>query len=115
VQSGVPISRQNGDNVLITAKKGEVILNEKQRNFIGSNLLQLAGVPGFATGGIVGVPASQNPIIQNQITQTLDLEAIASAVQKGAEQGAYNGSSQGSQNGIAELSNNREIIQNATF
>jgi len=56
-----------------------------------------------------------NPILQNQITQTLDWEAIVSAVQKGAEQGAYNGSAQGSQNGIAELSNNREIRQNAVF
>jgi len=115
VQSGVPIYRKNGDNVLITAKKGEVILNEKQRDFIGTNLLQLAGVPGFANGGLVGLPASQNPTIQNQITQTIDLDALTNAVQKGAEQGSYNGSSQGSQNGLTELSNNREIMQNATF
>jgi len=115
VQSGVPISRANGDNVLITAKKGEVILNEKQRNFIGANLLQLAGVPGFASGGIIGVPASQNPIIQQQVSQTIDIETIANAVQKGAEQGSRQGSAEGSQNGISELSNNREIQQQAVF
>jgi len=45
----------------------------------------------------------------------LDLEAIATAVQKGAEQGSRVGSSEGSQNGIAELSTTREIIQQATF
>lgn len=51
---GVAVTRSNGDNRLITAKSGEVILTNEQRARIGDRELGRAGVPGFATGGIVG-------------------------------------------------------------
>ena len=57
VQGGQPIQRDNGDNVLITAKRGEVILNETQQERLvrlyGDDLFRRAGVPGFAGGGRV--------------------------------------------------------------
>lgn len=46
--------RSNGDNVLITARTGEAIVNERQQKAIGIHNFRRAGVPGFATGGVVG-------------------------------------------------------------
>lgn len=44
----------NGDNVLIYAKNGEVILNESQQRMLGgAQTFKALGVPGFASGGIV--------------------------------------------------------------
>jgi hypothetical protein len=54
VQGGYPVRRANGDNVLITAKRGEAILNNSQIAAIGAGRLAAAGVPGFANGGLVG-------------------------------------------------------------
>lgn len=53
VSAGLPIRRANGDNRLITAKDGEVVLTETQQMAIGgAPVLAAAGVPGFATGGV---------------------------------------------------------------
>jgi hypothetical protein len=47
-------TRSNGDNVLATVKRGEVVLNERQQNALGgSRVFRSIGVPGFAGGGIV--------------------------------------------------------------
>ncbi len=55
---GTPISRSNGDNRLITAKIGEVILNQNQQAELGgSRTFAALGVPGFARGGSIGSPA----------------------------------------------------------
>jgi hypothetical protein len=54
VKGGKPTQRSNGDDVIITAKKGEVILNGSQQHSIGRDRLARAGVPGFASGGMVG-------------------------------------------------------------
>ncbi|KKT30291.1 MAG: hypothetical protein UW18_C0019G0004 [Microgenomates group bacterium GW2011_GWF1_44_10] len=43
-----------GDDTLIIAKQGEVILNQRQQLALGAGSLKRAGVPGFAGGGIVG-------------------------------------------------------------
>jgi len=43
-----------GDDTLIIAKQGEVILNQRQQLALGARSLKRAGVPGFADGGIVG-------------------------------------------------------------
>jgi hypothetical protein len=52
---GVPIQRSNGDNLLATVKTGEVILNQRQQAALGgAATFRKIGVPGFATGGIVG-------------------------------------------------------------
>lgn len=53
-QHGTPITRSNGDNRVITAKIGEVILNEQQQAALGgSETFRKIGVPGFANGGQV--------------------------------------------------------------
>jgi len=44
----------HGDNMLIVAKKGEVVLNERQQSYFGKEAFRSAGVPGFAGGGMVG-------------------------------------------------------------
>lgn len=119
INDGFGIKRSNGDNVLITARKGEVILNEKQRDIIGGQLLSFAGVPGFATGGSIGVSPSNQQSVQNLITQGFDMAAITDAVREGAMEGSmagsYEGSSKGSQDGIVDLSTNRMIQNQATF
>lgn len=54
---GRPIRRSNGDNMLVTAKVGELFLNDAHREAIermlGPNVWKALGIPGFAGGGIV--------------------------------------------------------------
>jgi TP901 family phage tail tape measure protein len=88
---GNPIYRSNGDNVMVTLKRGEVVLNESQQDKVkrktGMHVGSLAGIPGhqerqleimrnfrttfaYAGGGTVGLslprpdPAS---IVNNQL------------------------------------------------
>jgi hypothetical protein len=44
----------HGDNMLIVAKEGEVVLNEHQQSYFGKEAFRSAGVPGFAGGGMIG-------------------------------------------------------------
>lgn len=116
VTDGVPIRRSNGDDVLITAKRGEAILNQRQQSIIGTQMLRMAGVPGFATGGVVG---SSTALIQNDImqrSQQVDLsETISEAVRQGAMEGSRQGSAEGSQTGLSDLSTNMDISRKAIF
>ena len=63
--SNIPTQR-GGDNILATVKSGEVILNEDQQARAGgSAFFNSIGVPGFQTGGKVGIPSSiSTPITQ---------------------------------------------------
>lgn len=50
-------SRANGDNVLATVRRGEVVLNERQQSALGgARTFRAIGVPGFAEGGAIGAP-----------------------------------------------------------
>ena len=50
-------ARSNGDNVLATVKRGDVVLNQQQQSALGgARTFKQIGVPGFASGGPVGVP-----------------------------------------------------------
>lgn len=50
-------TRSNGDNVLATVKRGEVVLNQRQQSALGgANTFRSIGVPGFADGGAIGAP-----------------------------------------------------------
>lgn len=57
ITDGKRIRRDNGDDVLITAKRGEVIMNEPQqqraRQLYGDDFFRRIGVPGFAAGGVL--------------------------------------------------------------
>jgi hypothetical protein len=56
---GIPIHRDNGDDLLATVKTGEVILNaEQQRRLGGAKTFKRIGVPGFAVGGVTGLGAA---------------------------------------------------------
>ena len=117
ISGGVEISRSNGDNRLITAKDGEVILNEDQQAMLGGHqIFKMLGVPGFATGGVVGTPASSLSTIQNSIINSnIDMEALASVMRDAVIEGATIGTHNGSQSGISDLSSNRQIANNANF
>lgn len=79
-----------GDNVLILAKPGEMVLNQGHQNTIrslfGQDAFALAGVPGeratrrgvpaFASGGVVGI-VPQNGFAQQVSTQPVSVEARA--------------------------------------
>lgn len=121
ITDGFGIKRSNGDNVLITAKTGEAILNQQQQSFIGRDLLSLAGVPGFATGGLVGTKPSSLASVQNSIFPQIDFTALTEAVRQGAlegsQQGSLVGSQQGttvgSQQGISQLGSQRVMQGNS--
>lgn len=120
ISGGFGINRSNGDDVLITAKRGEAILNERQQSFIGRDLLSFAGVPGFATGGRVGVPASsltsvQNSVFGNQNNINMDefVTRIETAVENGSQTGSQQGTTVGSQQGISQLSQDRIAQSNS--
>jgi TP901 family phage tail tape measure protein len=66
---GLPVTRDNGDDVLVrtrkgrvTLKTGEVVLNERQQQRLkrkaGKTIFGDIGVPGFRSGGRVPVPNS---------------------------------------------------------
>ncbi len=76
----------NGDNILATVRKGEVILNEEQQKRLGGDsVFRSIGVPGFASGGKVDmgpwysapIPESPERSAAKKIKQTLsDAEMI---------------------------------------
>lgn len=69
-----------GDNTLIYAKSGEVVLNEAQQTRLGgAPVLRAIGVPGFATGGVIGSPAP-NPPAGSLLAGQNAAQAIAAAV-----------------------------------
>lgn len=52
-------TRSNGDNVLATVKRGEVVLNSRQQAALGgAATFRSIGVPGFANGGLISPPMS---------------------------------------------------------
>ncbi len=52
-------TRRNGDNVLATVKRGEVVLNQRQQAALGgARTFKAIRVPGFTDGGPIGAPIS---------------------------------------------------------
>jgi hypothetical protein len=50
----LPFSTSKGDNTLILAKPGEVVLNQDQQlRAGGADFFKSIGVPGFQTGGVI--------------------------------------------------------------
>jgi hypothetical protein len=116
ISGGLEVSRSNGDNRLITAKDGEVILNERQQMLLGgSDIFRSIGVPGFATGGVVGSPISSLSNIQNQFTNTLNSEMLSESIRKAVLEGSAIGTATGAQKGISDLSNSNIISNGANF
>lgn len=81
----IPTMR-NGDNVLATIKRGEVVLNKRQQAALGgASTFRAIGVPGFAEGGIAGAvlpsPALPTPAAVERIEAVEKLAAkIAEAI-----------------------------------
>lgn len=75
---GIAVTRSNGDNRLITAKDGEVVLTNEQRSRIGDDQLRQAGVPGFAAGGVVG--GFETRIASRQAESNFDINRLASLI-----------------------------------
>jgi hypothetical protein len=75
---GLPITRDNGDDLLVTAKRGEVILNERHQAMLGgSKTFARIGVPGFADSGLVG---QQTYIASTDAQNQQNLIDIANAI-----------------------------------
>jgi hypothetical protein len=73
---GTPVNRSNGDNRIITARVGEVVLTEEQQLALGGEAaLRRAGVPGFNTGGRI-ITGSQTRAVADRINQSVDLTPI---------------------------------------
>jgi hypothetical protein len=59
-------TRSNGDNVLATVRRGEVVLNSRQQAALGgATTFRSIGVPGFANGGMISPPISAPNIPQS--------------------------------------------------
>lgn len=57
-------TQAKGDNVLAVVKRGEVVLNEgQQRRLGGYQTFKSIGVPGFASGGVIGAPTISAPAL----------------------------------------------------
>ncbi|QQM25254.1 phage tail tape measure protein [Elizabethkingia sp. M8] len=114
ISDGYKIQRSNGDNRLITAKTGEVILNERQQALLGgAPVFSAIGVPGFARGGIV---TSSSPTIQNSIVNNnINVEAMAEIFRQAVMDGAISGTYSGSRKGIVDLTENSYIANGANF
>jgi len=110
INDGTSISRANGDDVLITAKKGEVILNENQQSLLGgANTFSRIGVPGFATGGLIG--ASNLQSVQSSISNNQNVAEVSENAILQITDAIY----QGSQVGIRDLNADLQISQGANF
>lgn len=69
VEGGTAINRSNGDNRLITARTGEAVVTPQQQRIIGYDRFAAAGVPGFASGGIVPQPPIRQSNVTNVVSQ----------------------------------------------
>ena len=86
IRSRPNIKMRNGDNVLATVRTGEVILNERQQARLGgAKTFRRIGVPGFASGGMVGdvLPRPTEDFLQNA-TQSIqtnnEIKALVKAM-----------------------------------
>ncbi|PZR11687.1 MAG: hypothetical protein DI539_20410 [Flavobacterium psychrophilum] len=74
----MPLS--NGDDTLAYVTQGEVILNkEQQARAGGANFFRSIGVPGYASGGVVG-GYSSIPSMQNMAAYKIDYDQLASKI-----------------------------------
>jgi hypothetical protein len=72
----LPGSKSNQDNTLVMVKPKEVILNERQQAIAGGpEFFKRLGVPGFASGGIVG-----GIVAPTQNNSSLATESIVSGI-----------------------------------
>lgn len=70
-------TRSNGDNVLATVKRGEVVLNQRQQAALGgARTFRSIGVPGFRDGGPVGAPITAPRIPQAAQDLTGAIQAL---------------------------------------
>lgn len=69
----------NGDNVLATVRRGEVVLNEQQQAALGgARTFKRIGVPGFADGGVIGAPIASPALT----TENSTFEAFIQIIDK---------------------------------
>lgn len=66
-------------------------------------------------GGGVGLNGSSNILTQNEITQSVNNSQMAQMIAEAVALGAEVGTAKGSQQGIVDLSDNRNVMNNAKF
>lgn len=75
-------TQPNGDNVLATLKRGEVVLNQRQQTALGgSKTFRSIGVPGFQRGGIVSPPINA-PTLAESVRDENSIQALVQTNQK---------------------------------
>lgn len=103
IMEGIKINRSNGDDRLITAKTGEVILNEEQQKALGGDAtFRALGIKGFATGGRIGGSSSLTTVQNSIITQ--DTEVFAKIISNAVKDGSQTGSRIGTRQGVDDAS-----------
>lgn len=75
-------TQPNGDNVLATLKRGEVVLNQRQQTALGgSKTFRSIGVPGFQSGGIVSPPIGA-PTLAESVRDENSVQALIASNSK---------------------------------
>lgn len=115
IRDGFKIRRSNGDDRLITAKTGETILTRQQTRFIGSDLLSLAGVPGFATGGQVGNSNVTGVTTSAAMATAEFYDRLTETITIATERGTRSGAEQGSSQGIRNLAEDTRIANSVIY
>lgn len=113
-------TRSNGDNVLATVRRGEVVLNNRQQNALGgAATFRAIGVPGFAAGGVISAPISAPTLPQAAQSGSNELLALVKGLDKKTD--AINGRIDRIQTYVvsediaADLSEGERIRTQATF
>jgi len=79
-------TQSNGDNVLATVRRGEVVLNRIQQAALGgASTFRAIGVPGFAGGGAITAPISAPTLPQAVGGGNAELTTVIKQLQNGIE------------------------------
>lgn len=110
-----------GDNVLILAKRGEMVLNENQQrraqSLFGEDIWSLLGVPGFNIGGLVSaapqlVPATSNITRQGLAIEDFQIAQLAETIAQRTAQENGIAVREGVRQGIEQANRNQTALDN---
>jgi len=80
--ANLSIPLNSGDDTLAYVKQGEVILNKEQQSRAGgTSFFRSIGVPGFATGGLIGSSQNSSIITQSVRPQEININSVVEAIQ----------------------------------
>ena len=101
------------DSINARLSNGESVLTARATAMF-PNLLGAMNQMGGGVG-LNGMTASESGLIQNNISSATNNEAFIASISEAVYIATLNGSSQGSEKGLTNLSDNRQIMENAKF